>query len=707
MPYRRRRRRRKQQRAHTRKVFLGLLLTVLLVLGALVPAAVAQAASDLPSVAGISPTQLDQDILIFARNGELLADVGEKGNHRIVIPLDAMSPQMLNATIAIEDRTFYKNSGIDLGGIARAAWADWTHRSIQQGGSTITQQLVKQVILKNDAHTIERKAKEAFLALEVNRHYRKRDILEMYLNTVYYGNQSYGVEAAATSIFHAHAHDLTLAQAAMLAGLPAAPTRYNPVLNPGPSKRRQLAVLQAMVDAGMITRQAGDQAAAEELKTFWPKNEYRAPHFVEYVLNYLAARHGIKASDRHGYYIHTTLDPRLQDIAERAVREHVDELRAFRITDGALVSLDPRNGEVLTMVGGLDYHQHGGQFNMAVEPRQSGSAFKIFTYTAAIASRKFSVNSLILDAPFERPRGAGVKFDKPWKVENYSRRYRGVLPVKLAFGNSLNIPGVKTLLYLGIPEVVNTARRMGVTALSRSELDYYPSLTLGGEGIPLIQLATGAATLASLGTRHDPQPVLRIEDARQRKLFQYDPAKNTVPAVEPQVAYIMAHMMSEDRNRWLEFGPRGPLTLPGRRVAAKTGTTEDFRDNLTVGFTPDLVTAVWVGNTDNAPMAYGATGITGAAPIWHRFMEEALAGRPGTWYDAPAGLVRIGDDVYLPGTLSLPSPLARELPRCPQLPAWEPVPYLVNGLPCSSAKPPPRKDTATGMPGLPREDHAP
>jgi membrane peptidoglycan carboxypeptidase len=703
----RRARRRRQRGADVRFLFLGLFLTTALVVGVAIPSAVAQAAGDLPSVNGISPAQLDQDILIYDRNGELLADVGAGGDHRIVTPLDTMSPNLVNATVAIEDRTFYKNPGVDVGGILRAGWADYTHHSIRQGGSTITQQLVKQVILKNDAHTLERKAKEAYLALEVNNHYRKREILGMYLNTIYYGNQSYGAEAAATSLFHIHAHDLDLAQSAMLAGLPAAPTRFNPVLNPPAAKGRQLAVLQAMTEAKLITRAQAEQAAAEKLQVFPATNQFKAPHFVDYVLRHLSAKHAIKVSDRRGYYVRTTLDLRLQEMAERAVREHVSELNAYNITDGALVSLDPKTGEILAMVGGLDYHEHGGQYNMTVEPRQPGSSFKIFTYTAAITSRRMNATSPILDAPFERPRGAGDKGEKPWKVTNYSMRYRGVMPLKLAFGNSMNIPAVKTVIYIGIPEVLATARKMGVTALDQPDEFYGPSLTLGGYNIPLIQLATGAATLADMGTRHDPQPILRIEDARQHKIFQYEVAKNAAAVIEPHVAFIVANIMSDDRNRYLEFGANGALTLPGRRVAAKTGTTENFRDNLTVGFTPELVTAVWVGNTNNAPMARGATGITGAAPIWHRFMEEALAGRAATWYAPPAGLVRIGDDYYLPDSLGVPSPLARELPRCPSRPAWEPVPLLVNGLPCNSApKPPePKPEEPKPSPPPPPREH--
>jgi len=679
---------RKRSRVAIRRVFLISFLGIFTLPLVAVPAIAAQAVGDLPSVRGLSSNALAQDMLIYDRHGILLADIGKAGDRRIVVPLSYVSPNVINATIAVEDHSFYQNSGIDIGGIARAAIDNYLHHRISQGGSTISQQLVKQIFIgPNPAPTLQRKMKEAVLALELNQTYSKPTILEMYLNTIYYGSQTYGIEAAARSYFHSNAHDLTLAQASMLVGLPQAPTAYNPIINPLEAKRRQAQVLQAMVDQHYITAAQAATAYATQLSIYSPTNKFLAPYFVDYVLRTLYSQYKIAPDDRHGYRIYTSLDMNLQKMAEQVIHDQIAQKgNYYNFHDAALVSMDPKTGEILAMVGGNDYNRPGGQINMANSPRQPGSSFKIFTYSAAIESRKVNMISPILDEPLVFPVWGGNDGFQPYAPKNYDLRFHGVLPLKMAMGNSMNIPAIKTELRIGIPTVLSAARRMGVQSLTLDDDTYGLSLTLGGYGVTVVDMATGASTLADQGVRHMPAPVLAIRDATGRDVFTYDPQKNSFRAISPEVAYIIGSIMSDDRNRCLEFGCHGDLTLPGRHVAAKTGTTQSFHDNWTVGFTPSLTTAVWVGNPDNAPLSHNSTGIVGAAPIWHKFMVQALAGKPDEWYAKPAGVHQVGGNYFLPGTENVRPILAAPWPGCP-FSHYNPYDLtyqslLVGGVPC-------------------------
>jgi membrane peptidoglycan carboxypeptidase len=671
-----------------RALLIGLVIAIGLPL-LTVPAIAAESVGSLPAVDGLTSTGLEQDMLIFDRHGTLIDDIGWHGDHRIVVPLKYISPYVKQASIAIEDHSFYENNGVDFGGIIRAAIADYTHRHITQGGSTISQQLVKQVFIgPHPAPTIQRKVKEAVLAVDLNRRYTKDEILDLYLNTIYYGSQSYGVEAAARAFFHTNAHDLTLGQAAMLAGLPQAPTQNSPLFNLTKAKLRQAEVLDAMVAQKMITRAQATAAEQEKLEYFYPTNALQAPHFVDYVLSVLDKQFHIRPSDRKGYRVYTTLDLNLQRLAEQVVRNQIaSHGNYYDFHDAALVAMDPKTGQVLAMVGGDDYYRPGGQINMATtNTRQPGSSFKMFTYTAAIESRKLNMTSPVYDQPMVFPLGGGPDGLKPWAPVNYDKKFHGTLPVKMAMGNSLNIPAVKVELVTGIPAVLDVARRMGVTSLDKPDNAYGPSLTLGGYGVSPLDMVTGASSLATLGVRHRPAPVLHIQDGLGKSIFNYDPAKNEFRAVSQQVAFVIDSIMSDDRNRCMEFGCGGDLTLPGRHVAAKTGTTQDFRDNWTVGFTPSLATAVWVGNPDWHPLAHNSTGIVGAAPIWHQFMMQALAQKPDEWYAKPDGVDAVGGNYYLTGTQVLPPVLAGPWPVC-RFRNYSPytltdAQLIVNGLPC-------------------------
>jgi len=678
--------RRRRRRALQRNLIVGFLVIITLPL-VTVPALAAQTVGDLPAVNGLSSSGLPQDMLIYDRNGNLLADVGDQGDHRIVVPLSYISPNLINATIAVEDHSFYSNNGVDLGAVIRAALADYSHHGIKQGGSTISQQLVKQLFIgPHPDNSLQRKAKEAALALELNRRYSKSQILEMYLNTIFYGSQTYGIEAAARSYFQTNAHDLNLAQASMLAGLPQAPTQYNPLINLAAAKKRQHDVLTAMVDNHYITQKDADAAYAVKLDIHPPINHFEAPYFVDYVLKTLRTQYKILPGDRRGYRVYTSLDLNLQHLAEQVVRDQIAQKgNYYNFHDAALVSMDPKTGEILAMVGGADYNRPGGWINMADTPRQPGSTFKIYTYTAAIASRKFNMITPILDAPLVFPTWGGTSGFEPYIPLNYDLRYHGVLPLKMAMGNSMNIPAIKTELRVGIPNVLDMARRMGVTHLNMPDDNYSLSLTLGGYEVTPVDMATGAATLADMGTRHMPAPIVSIKDASGRDVFNYDPSKNTFQAVSPEVAFIIAAIMSDDKNRCLEFGCHGDLTLPGRQVAAKTGTTQLFKDNWTLGFTPTLATAVWIGNPDNTPLSHNSTGIVGAAPIWHKFMQQALAGTPDQWYAKPAGVHQVGANYFLPGTENVRSQVLG-WPTC-GFRSYNPynltyADTLVDGVPC-------------------------
>jgi membrane peptidoglycan carboxypeptidase len=682
--------RKSQRRVKSRRVFILVAVFILALPLMVIPAFAAESVGNLPAVDGLSASGLNQDMLIFDRHGTLIDDIGDHGDHRIVVPLTSMSPLIKQATIAIEDRTFYDNKGVDFGGIVRAAVADYSHHHIAQGGSTISQQLVKQVFIgPNPPPTIQRKLREAVLAVDLNSRYSKDQILELYLNTIYYGAQSYGAEAAARGFFHTNSHDLTLGQAAMLAGLPQAPTQNSPLVNPAQAKVRQAEVLNAMVSQKMITPKQALAAENEQLQFFYPTNQLQAPYFVEkYVLDVLDKQFHIRPSDRKGYRVYTSLDLNLQHLAESVVRNQINSQgNYYDFHDGALVAMDPRTGEVLAMVGGDDYYRPGGQINMATTTtRQPGSSFKMFTYTAAIESGRLNMTSPILDQPMVFPLGGGTDGLKPYAPLNYDQHFHGTVPLKMAMGNSLNIPAIKVELTTGIPAVLDTARRMGVTSLNQADSHYGMSLTLGGYGVSPLDMATGASTLANLGVRHRPAPVLRIEDGLGKTVFAYDPTKNEFRAISQQVAFIIDSIMSDDRNRCMSFGCGGDLTLRGRHVGAKTGTTQDFRDNWTVGFTPSLATAVWVGNPDYHRLAHNSTGIVGAAPIWHQFMAQALAAQPDEWYAVPGGVDQVGGNYYLPGTEHLPSTLAAPWPTC-RFTNFNPytitdAQLTVNGLPC-------------------------
>lgn len=627
----------------------------------------------LPDVRLMAAERLPEDTLIYASDGTtVLADLHLPGNQHYSEPLSAMGKYLPMATIAIEDRNFFSEPGFDPAALARAAWVDWRAGAPIEGGSTITQQLVKLKLVGNQP-TLSRKFREVLLAMEAARAYTKEQILEMYLNTVFFGNDAYGSAAAAKIYFHTQTAKLDLAQAALLAGFLRDPTYSNPFANWKAAKARQRQVLDAMLREKMVAPTEAAQAFAEDIgppnHLFPPENRILAPGFVSYVTDQLVSIYGEKTTFEGGLRVITTLDWRLQQLAQKSITDEVTAKSHYHVSQGALVAIDPRTGAILAMVGSADPNGNGGKYNMAVwPPRNPGSSMKIYTYTAALSSRKFTMVTRVADSPIHIRLPGESQIYAP---RDYDGRWHGICQLQQCLGNSLNVPAVKVEMAIGVPAVVEEARLMGAPPwtghldaqgiMSYTDNDspssYGPSLTLGGYGETPLQMATGASVLAALGVLHPPFAVWWIGSAQGTSLFRADPGPTAIRVVDPRVAFIMSQILSDNGNRAMIFGPYSPLTLPGRMVAAKTGTAEDFADAWTIGYTPSLVAAVWMGNPDwRQKMTYGLDGVFTAAPAWHNFMQAALdtLGLSSEWYAEPADLIDawVGGKLayFLPGT---------------------------------------------------------
>ena len=667
------------------------LLSLLLVLGVAVGSFVSASAlwvryaSDLPDAHTIALLTLPQDSILYDSTGKVtLADVHSQGYRHYEQHLADMGTVLPQATIAIEDSSFYHEPGINLTSIVRAAWVDYHDHAAVQGASTITQQLVKLRLLGNK-QSLDRKAKEAVLALQVEKDFSKKQILEMYLNTAFYGNNAYGIKAAAQSYFHVDTSKLDLAQASMLAGIPQNPSYNNPLVNWDGAKARQHQVLQAMVRNHDITQDQADQAFAENLSEpnhmFHDTNVVQAPGFVAFVVDELKARYGADAPYRDGFQVTTTLNWSMQSEAQRMIAANVAQFQSWgaNVHQGSMVAIDPKTGSVLTMVGSANPQDPGGQYNFAVwPPRNPGSSMKMFNYTAAIASGKYTMVTPIADTPVTFPAQPG---QAPYQPRNYDGGYHGTCQLQACFLNSYNIPAVKVEVSQGIANVVTMARSMGAPPwrcadpptcshfVNDDPLDSYgPSLTLGGYGETPLQMATGASVLADGGVLRQVHGVATIANADGVSIYKNNPDQGSKQVVDPKVAFIMDQIMSDDSNRAAVFGRGSNLTLPDRKVASKTGTTDDFRDGWTVGFTPAIATAFWFGNPDSTPMPRGAEASEVAAPVWHNFMQwatdTALAEPASDWFAEPAGLdhYTVGGKLqwFLPGTS--PSTQAPPLP---------------------------------------------
>ncbi len=543
------------------------------------------------------------------------------------------------ATIATEDASFYSNPGFDLKGVLRAIIANIRGREIIMGGSTITQQVVRNFILPPQERyekSLRRKLREIILAWLLTKRYSKDEILAYYLNHTYYGNFTYGVQAAAEAYFGKKVWELSLAEGALLAGLPQCPSICNPLQNPEGARARLKVVLDLMVKNGYITREEAQLALNEKLQFAAAPFPIQAPHFVFFAqeeLKHLPLRYRT-----HTLHVYTTLDLDLQREAEEIIRRHLEHLAQEKpphnVRNAALVALKPSTGEIVVMVGSPNFFDPSisGAVNMAIVPRQPGSAFKPLTYAVAL-SRGYTPATMLLDVPTTFLTSEG----KPYTPVNYDRLYHGPVSLREALGSSLNVPAVRVLNEVGVKEVLELAKNLGITTLKDAER-YGLSLTLGGGEVSLLELTAAYGAFANGGYRITPFTILRVEDSKGQILWEAKPRLGP-RVLDERVAYLISHILSDDEARAIGFGRWSVLNL-SRPAAVKTGTTTDWRDNWTVGYTPGLVVGVWVGNADHSPM-YEVTGITGAAPIWHDFMERAERGLPPKGFPRPQGIVEV------------------------------------------------------------------
>ncbi|HYD34956.1 MAG TPA: transglycosylase domain-containing protein [Vitreimonas sp.] len=586
---------------------------------------------------------------IFDRNGTLLYEIfGDE--HRIPIKLDDLPPHVYQAAIAIEDRHFYNHFGFDITGIVRALRNNLQGESVE-GGSTITQQLVKNALLSPEK-SLKRKAKEGVLAIFTEIIYSKEEILEMYLNYISYGGTSVGIESASKSYFDKSAKDLTIAEAALLAGLPQAPSRYSPFgSNPAQAKARQAEVLRRMAEDNYITEEQADQAEKEVLKFALKKTDIEAPHFVFYVRDWLYEKYGVETVEKGGLRVTTTLDLALQNTVQASVSAEIAKLERYNVGNGAALVLKPNTGEILAMVGSKDYfdNEDDGQVNVTLAFRQPGSSIKPIMYATAFQEKLLNPGTILLDIP----TCFSVPGQKPYCPKNYDGSFKGPVSIRQSLGNSLNIPAVKGLKLIGLENFIDQATKMGITTwLDPSR--YGLSLTLGGGEVRMIDLAQAFTVVANQGVKVPLTPVLKITDYQgtlieevspdERKrdladLTEYDaePSQGDLTRVMDRApAYLTAHIMQDNSARQAAFGPRSKLVIDNQVVSAKTGTTNDLKDNWTVGFTPEYLVITWVGNNDGSPMnPYLVSGITGAAPIFNNIMTYVLRGKEPVWPEKP------------------------------------------------------------------------
>lgn len=604
----------------------------------------------LPGIEGLDDRAAPPSSLVYDRHGRLLYEMPALGGGRHTpVPLTEIPEWLRLATIATEDASFYRNPGVDFRGLLRALWINLRGGEVLSGGSTITQQLARNLLLapeERGRRTLGRKVREAVLAWRLSRRYSKDEILELYLNETYYGSMAYGVEAAALTYFGKHVRDLDLAECALLAGLPQAPTAYNPLENLEAARRRQAIVLERMVRQGFVTPEGARLAQEEDLAFASAPFPIRAPHFVLYVRSFLERELGRERIEQGGLRIYTTLDLELNEAVRDIVRRRLALLAqcngrarecppgGHNVRNAAVVALDPESGEILAMLGSPDYFSASidGAVNGATALRQPGSSIKPITYAAAFAGGKWTPATVVWDV-----RTAFVTREgEPYVPKNYDLRYHGPVRLREALASSYNVVAVKVLDAIGVERMTDLARQLGITTLDDPDLGL--AVTLGGGEVRLLELASAYAAFANGGRAVQPVAVLRVEDADGRPVWTAPPGLGA-QVLDERVAYLITDILSDDTARIPTFGEGSVLKL-SRPAAVKTGTTTDYRDNWTIGYTPDLVVGVWVGNADNEPM-WEVSGISGAAPIWHDVMEVALKGKPARLFERPAGLVEI------------------------------------------------------------------
>jgi penicillin-binding protein 1C len=635
----------------------------------------------LPNPGDLTSNPAPSSTKLLDRNGNLIYEIFEK-ERRTPISLSSLPDYVWKATLAAEDKDFYKHSGFSITGYLRATFKTLTGQRLE-GGSTITQQLVKKALLSDD-RTIRRKIRELILSLIVEVKYSKDQILEMYLNQVPYGGTAYGLEAAARTYFDISSSQLTLSQAALLASLPAAPSYYSPFGSyPEAAKKRQELILNLMADDGFITKEQAASAAAEALP-YSPPTTLKAPHFSLWVKDLLISKYGMEKVESGGLTVVTTLDLKLQEFAQNTVASEVAKLKREKVGNGAALITNPQTGEILSMVGSKDYFklEDDGNVNVVLRPRQPGSSIKPVNYSLALDRHLITAATLLSDKPTCFIQSG----QKPYCPDNYDNQFHGPTQVRFALGNSFNIPAVKTLALNGLSDFVASSSAFGISTWTDSK-SYGPSLTLGGGEVTMLDLATAYGVLANSGQRISPNPILMVTDISGKvlesanlhetdddekteksmnyelitisgKKFTISPPPN-VRVISSGAAFITSHILLDNNARSQTFGSSSYLNIKNHpEVSVKTGTTNNLRDNWTIGYNPEVLVAVWVGNNDNTPMSRVASGVTGASPIWNKIMTYALSGRSQKWIAQPAEVV--GAQVCNMSGLRAPDPLTQD-----------------------------------------------
>lgn len=592
---------------------------------------------DIPTTAIVGLRNFPQSTKIYDRNGALLYTIYGNRNQTFV-PFDKLPKNLKNATIAIEDKNFYNHGAVDLRGIARAVYENITNREVSQGGSTLTQQLVRSSLLTQE-RTFTRKIKEILLSFIVEAMYSKKQILEMYLNQVAYGGTAWGAQAASQVYFGKPVTELSLAESAFIAGLPQAPSVYSPFgSHPEEGKARQEEVLSRMKDQGYITRSQQKKAAQEALVFSEFRDKIYAPHFVFYVKDLLIEKYGIEKVEQGGLSVTTTLDLDLQEYAQASVSASIDESGRYNISNGAALITNPATGEILSMVGSRDYFdpENDGNVNVTLAKRQPGSSIKPINYATGLAK------GFTAATPFVDEKTCFNNINQPdYCPVNYDGKFHGVQQMRPSLGNSYNIPAVKMLKLNGVDAMIATASAMGITTFTEPER-YGLSLTLGGGEVTMLNMTEAFGVFANGGYKVPLQSVLKVTDSRGKVLEEYKPPKNAIfgkKVMDPGIAFIISHILQDNGARTAAFGSNSVLRIGKYPVSVKTGTTNDYRDNWTVGYTPSFVTVVWVGNNDNTPMSGIVSGVTGAAPIWNDIMTHLVSEKPPESLKQPTDVI--------------------------------------------------------------------
>jgi len=588
---------------------------------------------DMPNPKKLSSGEYPESSQIMDRNGKLLYEIYTDKNRTSVVLAD-VPDKVIKATLAIEDNNFYKHSGFDVRGIVRGLYRTIFQNRLQ-GGSTLTQQLVKNALLTPE-RTWKRKIKEAVLTVATETLYSKDQILEMYFNQTPYGGTMWGVESAAKGIFNKDVKELSLAEAALIAGLPASPTRYSPFAHPDAAKNRQEMVLKRMEELKYISLEEGQAAKNEKLNYNLNKNSIIAPHFVFYVKEQLIEKYGIQKVTEGGLKVWTTLDLETQNYTQEQVTGEIEKLKKQKVSNGAALVTDSKSGQILAMVGSKDYFdtEIDGKYNVTTALRQPGSSIKPLNYAVGIETGKVTAASIFDDDPtcFK------VENQRQYCPTNYGGAYHGIQSLRNSLGNSLNIPAVKMLSLNGLTTFVASASAMGITTFKNAS-DYGLSLTLGGGEVYMTDMVTAFGVFANMGIKQNLVSILKVVNKKGEVLeeYSYVPGERVLST---ETAYIIANIMSDDGARSMVFGSGSMLNIKKHpEVAVKTGTTNDMRDNWTIGFTSENVVAVWVGNNDNTKMGGLVSGTTGAAPIWNRIMTKILENKAVKMFTKPNGVL--------------------------------------------------------------------